>query len=273
MALLKRINHLVCTLGLALGLVTAALPEARAQAAPAATPTAAASPTKAAETTENPYGLKAILEHGDMVSKGVLGILMIMSLGTWFILVAKLLEQRKLLTEAKAVAPGSGFWSANSIQQGAAGLKEEGAFRYIADTALEASSRHTGILAGVDLNSWLSTSLQEAGEDVEHRMQKGLAFLATVGSTSPFIGLFGTVWGILNALTAIGVAGQASIDKVAGPVGEALIMTAIGLAVAVPAVLGYNWLVGRNSAALHHVTTFSSKLRTMLLATPAAARG
>jgi biopolymer transport protein ExbB len=270
MALLKRFNHLVCTLGLALGLVTAALPEARAQAAPAATATAA--PAKAAESTENPYGLKAILEHGDMVSKGVLGILMIMSLGTWFILVAKLLEQRKLLAEAKAVAPGSGFWSAHSIQQGAAGLKEEGAFRYITDTALEASSRHTGILAGVDLNSWLSTSLQEAGEEVEHRMQKGLAFLATVGSTSPFIGLFGTVWGILNALTAIGVAGQASIDKVAGPVGEALIMTAIGLAVAVPAVLGYNWLVGRNTTALHHVTTFGSKVRAALLASAVPAR-
>ena len=118
---------------------------------------------------------------------------------------------------------------------------------------------------------WISTALEEAGEEVEHKLQKGLAFLATVGSTSPFIGLFGTVWGILNALTAIGVAGQASIDKVAGPVGEALIMTAIGLAVAVPAVLGYNWLVGRNANALHFVTGFGSRVRAALLAAPARA--
>ena len=228
---------------------------------------AAAKP--AAETQDNPYGLKAMIEHGDLVSKGVLGILLIMSLGTWIILGTKLLEQRKLLKEAKAVGASSNFWSAGSLQEGTRRLASEGAFRYIADTALEASKRHEGVLAGVDLGAWISTSLEEAGEEVEHRLQKGLAFLATVGSTSPFIGLFGTVWGILNALTAIGVAGQASIDKVAGPVGEALIMTALGLAVAVPAVLGYNWLVGRNTTALHYITTFGSKLRTTLLAASA----
>ena len=233
---------------------------------------AAAKP--AAETQDNPYGLKAMIEHGDLVSKGVLGILLIMSLGTWIILGTKLLEQRKLLGEAKAVAAASKFWTSGSLHQGTESLAKDGAFRYIAETALEASKRHEGVLAGVDLGAWISTSLEEAGEEVEHRLQKGLAFLATVGSTSPFIGLFGTVWGILNALTAIGVAGQASIDKVAGPVGEALIMTALGLAVAVPAVLGYNWLVGRNTTALHYITTFGSKLRTTLLAasatTPAA---
>ncbi len=81
-------------------------------------------------------------------------------------------------------------------------------------------------------------------------------FLATVGSTAPFVGLFGTVWGIYHALTAIGISGQASIDKVAGPVGEALIMTAIGLAVAVPAVLGYNWLTRRNKAVMENVRSF-----------------
>ena len=211
-----------------------------------------------------------MIEHGDAVSKGVLGVLLIMSLGTWIVLGTKWLEQRKLLGEAKVVGAGSRFWSAGSLQQGTEGLVQEGAFRFIADTALEASKRHEGVLAGVDLGSWISTSLEEAGEEVEHRLQKGLAFLATVGSTSPFIGLFGTVWGILNALTAIGIAGQASIDKVAGPVGEALIMTALGLAVAVPAVLGYNWLVGRNTAALHFVSTFGNKLRATLLAAPAS---
>ena len=263
---LRRLSSAPAALAVALVLTLAATPMVQAQTEPAA---AAAKP--APEPLDNPYGLKAIIDHGDLVSKGVLGLLMIMSLGTWYVLISKLLEQRKLLTEAKAVGAGTKFWTAGTLRQGSEGLAKEGAFRFMTDTALEASQHHEGMLAGVDYNSWLTTSLDEAGEEVEHRMQKGLAFLATVGSTSPFVGLFGTVWGILNALTAIGVAGQASIDKVAGPVGEALIMTALGLAVAVPAVLGYNWLVGRNTAALHHVTTFSSKLRATLLGAPARA--
>ncbi|MGJ7544240.1 MotA/TolQ/ExbB proton channel family protein, partial [Variovorax sp. LT1R16] len=101
---------------------------------------------------------------------------------------------------------------------------------------------------------------------VQRRLSNGMSLLATVGSTSPFVGLFGTVWGIYHALTAIGVAGQASIDKVAGPVGEALIMTAIGLAVAVPAVLGYNWLLRRNVAVMDDVREFSGELHSVILA-------
>ena len=268
--LIGRLTSLPTSLVLCVGLTLAVAPAAQAQTQPE--PAAAAATAKpAAESSDNPYGLKAIVDHGDVVSKGVLGLLMIMSLGTWYVLVSKLLEQRKLLSEAKAVGAGTKFWTAGSLKQGSEGLAKEGAFRYMTETALEASKHHEGMLAGVDLSSWLTTSLDEAGEEVEHRMQKGLAFLATVGSTSPFVGLFGTVWGILNALTAIGVAGQASIDKVAGPVGEALIMTALGLAVAVPAVLGYNWLVGRNTAALHYVSTFSSKLRATLLGATARA--
>ena len=268
--LIGRLTSLPATLVMCFCMTLATAPAARAQTP--ADPTAAAAPAKpAAESLDNPYGLKAIVDHGDVVSKGVLGLLMVMSLGTWYVLISKLLEQRKLLSEAKAVGAGAKFWSAGSLQQGSEGLANDGAFRYVTQTAIEAGKHHEGMLAGVDLSAWLTTSLDEAGVEVEHRMQKGLGFLATVGSTSPFIGLFGTVWGILNALTAIGVAGQASIDKVAGPVGEALIMTAIGLAVAVPAVLGYNWLVGRNTAALHCVTTFSSKLRATLLGAPARA--
>jgi biopolymer transport protein ExbB len=108
-------------------------------------------------------------------------------------------------------------------------------------------------------------SLQRAIGNVQSRMQDGLAVLATVGSTAPFVGLFGTVWGIYHALVKIGMSGQASIDKVAGPVGEALIMTAIGLAVAVPAVLGYNWLVRRNKAVMEEVNAFGSDLHAVLL--------
>src|ERR1700712_4438214 len=121
------------------------------------------------------------------------------------------------------------------------------------------------MLEHVDLNDWVTMSIQRAIERVQSRMQDGLAFLATVGSTSPFVGLFGTVMGIYNALTAIGIAGQASIDKVAGPVGEALIMTALGLAVAVPAVLGYNWLVRRNKGVMDEVRAFGSDLHSVIL--------
>jgi biopolymer transport protein ExbB len=265
------VRRALLALVFATGVAAAQAPVA-SELAPSAPATAETVSVPTAEVSvENPYGLKAMLEHGDAVSKTVLGLLLIMSVGTWIIIVMKALEQRKLLSEARSVAAGSAFWSAGSIGQGAGTLNQDGAFRYIADTAVEASQKHDGVLAKVDLDSWITTSLDEAAEEVDHRLQKGLAFLATVGSTSPFIGLFGTVWGILNALTAIGVAGQASIDKVAGPVGEALIMTAIGLAVAVPAVLGYNWLVGRNTAALHQVNTFGSKLRATLLVSAARA--
>jgi biopolymer transport protein ExbB len=271
MDLLRTLRRLPAVITLAIGLAAGAASTA-SHAADEAPKVAAAQAAQAAAPAENPYGLKAMVEHGDLVSKGVLSILMVMSMGTWYLLVTKLIEQRRLLSESKAVSPGAAFWTAADLRQGAESLDKEGAFRFIADTAFDASQKHGGILASVDRGSWISTAVDEAGEEVEHRLQKGLAFLATVGSTSPFIGLFGTVWGILNALTAIGVAGQASIDKVAGPVGEALIMTAIGLAVAVPAVLGYNWLVGRNTTALHHVSTFGSRLRAALLATPVSAQ-
>ena len=128
------------------------------------------------------------------------------------------------------------------------------------------------MLGKVNLNDWITMSIQRAIDNVQSRMQDGLAFLATVGSTAPFVGLFGTVWGIYHALTAIGIAGQASIDKVAGPVGEALIMTAIGLAVAVPAVLGYNWLIRRNKSVMETVRGFGSELHAVLLSSPAAAK-
>jgi biopolymer transport protein ExbB len=122
------------------------------------------------------------------------------------------------------------------------------------------------LLGQIDLSNWITMGISRAIENVQSRTQDGLAFLATVGSTAPFVGLFGTVWGIYNALVKIGVSGQASIDKVAGPVGESLIMTAIGLAVAVPAVLGYNWLVRRNKVAMDKVRAFGSDLHSVLLA-------
>jgi biopolymer transport protein ExbB len=243
-------------------------PAAPAPAAPAATG------VRTTEIVDNPYGFEAMLKGGDIVARTTLGILFIMSMGSWYIIVTKVYEQAKMGAQARAAEKT--FWSAPSVSKGVAGLKEGSLYRFIAESGLEATTKHTGLLGNVDLNTWISMSIQRAIENVQSRSQDGLAFLATVGSTAPFVGLFGTVWGIYHALTAIGIAGQASIDKVAGPVGEALIMTALGLAVAVPAVLGYNWLVRRNKAALERVRSFGADLHAVLLSapkTPNVARG
>jgi biopolymer transport protein ExbB len=157
------------------------------------------------------------------------------------------------------------FWASASLRQAADGLDPASPYRFITEKGLESANRHEGLLSNVDFNTWVSMSLQRALGTVQSRLQDGLAVLATVGSTAPFVGLFGTVWGIYHALVKIGMSGQASIDKVAGPVGEALIMTAIGLAVAVPAVLGYNWLVRRNKAVMEEINAFGADLHAVLL--------
>jgi biopolymer transport protein ExbB len=248
----------------------AAAPAAAPPAAPAE-PGAAPAPakagvTKSLETVENPYGLEALWKGGDIVAKVTLAILAIMSMGSWYIIITKVYEQAKMNSQARAAQKS--FWTAPSVQQGVEGLKPGSPYRFIAESGVEATGKHIGLLGNVALNEWISMSIQRAIDNVQARTQDGLAFLATVGSTAPFVGLFGTVWGIYHALTAIGIAGQASIDKVAGPVGEALIMTAFGLAVAVPAVLGYNWLIRRNKAAMDLVRGFGADLHAVLLSEP-----
>ena len=244
----------------------------RAQApAPAAAPAPAveakAPPPAMAPTTEvveNPYGLDALWRQGDFVSKGTLITLVIMSIGSWYIGILKLLEQAKLMKQARE--SDEKFWKAKSVKDGIGSLDEDSAFRFVAEKGAYAAEHHEGsVIERVDLNVWVGMSIQRAIDVINNRLQNGLAFLATVGSTAPFVGLFGTVWGIYHALTAIGIAGQASIDKVAGPVGEALIMTAFGLAVAVPAVLGYNWLVRRNKVAMELVRHFGGGVHMTLL--------
>ena len=222
----------------------------------------------AAEPAANPYGLEALWKGSDVVAKAVLAILVVMSAGSWYIMVVKSLEQSKMRRQAGLAAQH--FWSAGSVRQGADALDAASPFRYIADAGIEATRKHVGLLEHVDLNDWITMSIQRAIDAIASRMQGGLAFLATVGSTAPFVGLFGTVWGIYHALTAIGVAGQASIDKVAGPVGEALIMTALGLAAAVPAVVGYNWLVRRNKGVMDEVRAFGNDLHAVLLVADAS---
>jgi biopolymer transport protein ExbB len=249
------------------------LPAAPADAAAAPAAVAPKTSAKATELVENPYGLEALWKGGDMVARVTLAILVIMSVGSWYIIITKVYEQSKMGAQARAAEKN--FWKAPSVQEGAALLKKSSPFRFIAETGIEATNKHTGLLEKVDMNEWITMSIQRAIDNVQSRTQDGLAFLATVGSTAPFVGLFGTVWGIYHALTAIGIAGQASIDKVAGPVGEALIMTAFGLAVAVPAVLGYNWLVRRNKTAMERVRSFGLDLHAVLLSTApkAVARG
>jgi biopolymer transport protein ExbB len=223
----------------------------------------AADAAATAVVEENPYGLSALWAQGDAVAKGTLLILVLMSMGSWYVIFTKFAEQAKLNKQAKAAQDS--FWSASTVAQGKDTLEEGSAFRFIAEKGLEGASKHTGLLGAVDFNEWVTMSIQRAIGNVQSRMQDGLAVLATVGSTAPFVGLFGTVWGIYHALVKIGMSGQASIDKVAGPVGEALIMTAIGLAVAVPAVLGYNFLVRRNKAVMEQVNAFGSDLHAVLL--------
>lgn len=254
---------------------TAAAPAAPAAAsdvsatpAPAAVDTSAAPIAPAAagkETIENPYGLGALWRDGGWIAKFNLIIMLIMSMGSWYIIFTKYWEQRKMFQSANGV--NDGFWTAGSIKAGTNTLEEGSAFRYIAESGLKSSEHHEGTLVEqIDRHTWISMSVSRAVENIQSRLSDGLAFLATVGSTAPFVGLFGTVWGIYGALTQIGIAGQASIDKVAGPVGEALIMTAIGLAVAVPAVMGYNWLVRRNKSVMEKVRAFSGDLHNVLLA-------
>ncbi|GAN69768.1 MotA/TolQ/ExbB proton channel family protein [Acetobacter orleanensis] len=235
-------------------------PDASAPAADASAPAAA----PATKEEANPYGLGALWSNGDIIARGVLMIMLIMSLGTWFIMITKFIEQARLFSAAKEATKQ--FWTKSTIQEGAAALKSTSPFRYIADTGIVAAEHHEGTMQeSIDLNSWTSLSIQRSVNNIQNSLQSGLAFLGTVGSTSPFVGLFGTVWGIYHALTAIGIAGQASIDKVAGPVGESLIMTAIGLATAVPAVLGYNLLVRRNKGAMDRVRDFAADLQSILI--------
>ena len=270
----RLVAPLACVLGLVLSLlpaVVAAQPAASAaSAASTASASAPAEPSAAlavpkAEVGENPYGIRAVWEQGDFVAKATLLILIVMSMSSWYVIFTKVFQQAKIGRQSRAV--DDGFWTTGSVRQSADRLAADSPFRFIADKALEGASKHDGLLGAIDFNTWVTMSIQRAMASVQSRSQDGLALLATVGSTAPFVGLFGTVWGIYHALVSIGLSGQASIDKVAGPVGEALIMTAIGLAVAVPAVLGYNWLVRRNKAAMEGVQAFGSELHAVLLAT------
>ena len=217
---------------------------------------------------ENPYGLGALIANGNIVSRSILVVLLIMSLMTWFIMITKFFDQRRL--RLQAIEAEKEFWSSTSLTDAIGKLKGgNNPFRALAETGKQAYEYHevnkTRLSGAIGTSEWITESLQRTADAIISRLQTGLPVLASVGATAPFVGLLGTVIGIYNALIAIGVSGQGSIEKVAGPVGEALIMTAIGLVVAVPAVLGYNVLLRRNKAVQERVSHFTHELHAYLI--------
>ena len=196
------------------------------------------------------------LNEGGIISWTTAIILTVMLFFSFYILFTKVFEQQKILNQGKRVR--ATFWSANSLREGAAKLAKNSAYRQIVDDGLIAQEQYKELTDPIEAHDWLHGSLERSQASINSALGGGLSFLASVGSTAPFIGLFGTVVGIFRALIKIGAEGQASIGTVAGPVGEALIMTALGLVVAVPAVLSYNWLIRRNKTIAEQLDTFSN---------------
>ncbi|HEX8261812.1 MAG TPA: MotA/TolQ/ExbB proton channel family protein [Allosphingosinicella sp.] len=217
----------------------------------------------AAHGGDNPYGLMAALEQGGAIAWATFIILVIMSAGSWYVLFVKLFEQQKIINQGRRAR--TSFWQSANLREGASKLEKNSAYRQIVDDGILALEQHDKLTDPIDQHDWMLNSLARSQGAISSRLSSGLAFLATVGSTAPFVGLFGTVVGIYRALVKIGAAGQASIDTVAGPVGEALIMTALGLVVAVPAVLAYNWLIRRNKAIVEELARFSNELHGYMM--------
>lgn len=208
------------------------------------------------EEGQNPYGMIPALCEGGIVGQLTFLVLLVMFVGTLYILFTKLFEQNKVISQGKAV--DANFWRAPTLAEGAAKLEKNSAYRQVVEDGLRANEEHNKLTDPVEAHDWMHGTLERSQNHINSKLNGGLAFLATVGSTAPFVGLFGTVIGILRALVKIGASGQASIDTVAGPVGEALIMTALGLIVAVPAVLAFNWLQSRNKVIARRLSTFSN---------------
>ena len=210
----------------------------------------------AAAADESKYGMMAALREGGPVTWATFTIMIIMFVGSLYILFTKLFEQNKVMKQGRDMQ--ATFWRAPSLAEGATKLEKNSAYRQIVEDGLRAQADHGKLADPVEAHDWMHGTMERSQNHINSKLASGLSFLATVGATAPFVGLFGTVWGILTALVKIGASGQASIDTVAGPVGEALIMTAIGLVVAVPAVMAFNWLQARNKVIARDLSTFSN---------------
>jgi biopolymer transport protein ExbB len=209
---------------------------------------------EAAPQTE--FGFEAAMKQGGLIAWSIFAVLVIMSVGSFYILITKLLEQSRIFRQYKSIQ--AGFWRAPSLREGANKLEKNSAWRQVVEDGLTAEDQHGKMTDSLEAHEWMHGSLARSENSINARLAGGLPFLATVGATAPFVGLLGTVIGIYRAMIGIAISGSGSIDKVAGPVGEALIMTAIGLLVAVPAVLAYNWLQARNKRIAELLTGFST---------------
>jgi biopolymer transport protein ExbB len=224
-----------------------------------------AEPLIADSAATGPTGVLKLIEQADGLSIAVLIVLSVMSLASWFVILTRFWDQR-LIAKSYAEAQKK-FWASGNPWDGMAALSgRDNALRMLVEDGVRAAQHHEGQLAEqISLNDWITVSLYRSIESVNNRLVAGLSILATTGSVSPFVGLLGTVWGIYNALQRIAVSGQTSIEQIAGPIGEALIMTAIGLFVAVPAVIGYNWLLRRNKQLHEKMKRFAADLHTYLV--------
>ena len=215
------------------------------------------------EKVHNPYGLEALWREGDLVAKTTLFILVLMSIGTWYIILSKLFQQSKIKrhgTEAER-----NFWEADTLNSAKESLDPSSTYRYIAEKGIHSTKHHDGtLLERIDFNTWVTISIQRAIDKVQSHLGNGLAFLATVGSTAPFVGLFGTVWGIMNAFIGLSEASQVSLSAVAPGIAEALIATAMGLFAAIPAVLAYNHFTAKAAGIYDSRALFCDEMTGML---------
>jgi biopolymer transport protein ExbB len=224
-------------------------------------------------STETNFGMAHLWYQGDTVTHIVAIILLVMSIGSWFIIITRIISLYQVKPLVKEIAL---FWQKTSWQDGLNSFTKQGnnpfhqlaarAHMIMQERQMGANQTQSLPLANqIETDDWLSSNLKAELDLIIASLQKGLAFLASTGATAPFIGLFGTVWGIYHALMTIGSSGSASIDQVAGPIGEALVMTGLGLAVAIPAVLGYNALSKSNKDLLISLRRFNDDLHTYLI--------
>ena len=213
----------------------------------------------------NPFGIENMWAQGDFITKGVAILLIAMSIASWYVIVTKSIQLWRYRRSAHVA--GHDFWDAASLKEGMEILGDNNPFATLAkasESAVRHHNAHKGHLHDqLTLSDWVTLSLRQAIDEINGKLGAGMAVLASVSSSAPFVGLFGTVWGIYHALVAIGISGQAGIEKVAGPVGEALIMTALGLAVAIPAAFGYNALVRSNKAVMAKLNKFGFDLHAL----------
>lgn len=215
----------------------------------------------------SPYGLESLWMQGDLITKGVAILLIAMSIASWYVIVTKAIQLFRYRNSGHAA--GHEFWDTTSVNEGLKTLGNGNPFADIAQAGVSAMRHHNAhkghLHDQLSVSDWVTLSLRQSIDEASGKLQTGMAVLASVGSSAPFVGLFGTVWGIYHALVSISASGQASIDKVAGPVGEALIMTALGLAVAIPATFGYNALLRGNKAVIAKLNKFGFDLHALFV--------